>query len=198
MKWVPRLLACTSMCAAATVLTPSWTERWAGIVAAACFSLIEFTWYSVTTELDNGEVALTPFSPTVRTGHTTAHQFLANVIWTPVLLFTYCDSVPFNVWLLEIVEGYSFMTLHRGRNPAWTYSTPDACFDGNVRTGFAKLWLGLGLVLELGGRELVRRSGEVLAAAWSPKQDQTPFSSIALTLSIASVLCLLVPRLLRE
>lgn len=198
-RWVPGLLACTSICAA--TLTFTWAERWAGVIAATAFACIEFSWYSLTTELESGEVIFTPFSKTCRGGHTTVHQFLANIFWTPVLLFTYYNFLPnpiarvmffpFNVWLLEIVEGYALMTFHKGRNPAWTYATPDAYFHGNVRTGFAKLWFALGLILELGGREAVRQSGEELAAV-------TAAHSCRFTALGGALLLCLLPRLLRE
>jgi len=43
---------------------------------------------------------------------------------------------PFAVWSLELLEGYFLMTLY-GYNPAWTYTTPDARFHGNIRLGYA-------------------------------------------------------------
>ena len=43
---------------------------------------------------------------------------------------------PLTVWLLEIVEGYLLIAVY-GHNPAWTYTTPDAMFHGNIRTGYA-------------------------------------------------------------
>ena len=139
-----RLVALAAMCAAFLAdFTPA--QRLSGVLAAACFSVIEYSWYSVTTEDANGEVRFTPGAPTCRAGHTTAHQFLCNIVYTPVLLFWYRGCVPahpaarvllfpLNVWLLELVEGYALMALHGGRNPAWTYGTPDAAFHGNVRS----------------------------------------------------------------
>ena len=86
-------------------------------------------------------VTFTPFASTCRVGHTTWHQFWANVLYTPILLFAYRTTLPdvpllrvalfpLNVWLLEVVEGYALMFLFDGRNPAWTYTTDDAYFHG--------------------------------------------------------------------
>ncbi|KDO20181.1 hypothetical protein SPRG_14529 [Saprolegnia parasitica CBS 223.65] len=146
--------------------------QWAAFFAAAGFSCIEFSWYATTTEAANGDLAFTPFAATCRPGHTTWAQFWANVLYTPLLLFTYRAWLPsaflrvvlfpLNIWLLEIVEGYGLMLVF-GRNIAWTYNTPDAYFHNNIRTGFAGLWLLLGLALEVVGYTLVDGLGGAAA-----------------------------------
>ncbi|KAF0701630.1 Aste57867_7945 [Aphanomyces stellatus] len=150
--------------------------QFSAIAAATAFSCIEYTWYSLTTEDADGDVHFTPFQATCRAGHTTWAQFWANVLYTPVLLHTYRAVVPhpilrvlcfpLNIWLLEIVEGYTLIYLF-GRNIAWTYKTTDAYCHGNIRLGFWKLWLALGLVLELTGYAALDALGASCAAAIS-------------------------------
>ncbi|ETV99827.1 hypothetical protein H310_07869 [Aphanomyces invadans] len=147
------------------------------VLAASAFACIEFTWYATTTEQPNGDLAFTPFQPTCRAGHTTWAQFWANVLYTPVLLFTFRQVVssafvrvvlfPCNIWLLEIVEGYALMLLF-GRNIAWTYTTNDAYCHGNIRLGFWKQWLALGIVLECVGYRVLDTLGEWCAASCVP------------------------------
>ena len=100
-------------------------------------------------------------------GHTSFAQFWSNVVWGSMLLFRYRDVVegigleegwarsalfvfmfPFNVWWLEIVEGYILMFLF-GRNVAWVYRGKSAYFHGTITTEYYVPWLGLGAVLEL-------------------------------------------------
>lgn len=100
-------------------------------------------------------------------GHTSFAQFWSNVVWGSMLLFRYRDVVegigleegwarsalfvfmfPFNVWWLEIVEGYILMFLF-GRNVAWVYRGKSAYFHGTITIDYFVPWLGLGAVLEL-------------------------------------------------
>ncbi|KAI8816957.1 uncharacterized protein EV422DRAFT_571262 [Fimicolochytrium jonesii] len=128
------------------------------IVAAVAFAGIEYNFYSTTIETVDGDILLRPFDPRCRKGHTTWHQFFANIIFTPLLLDIYFAVVPtwplrvllfpFNVWLLEIVEGYVLMYLY-GYNPAWTYRGTDAYFHNNIKLGYWYFWLGLGAAVEL-------------------------------------------------
>ena len=90
-------------------------------------------------------------------GHTTWAQFVCNVLYVPFLLVTYRhvlnDSLyrvilfPINIWLLEIVQGYSLMFL-AGRNLAWFYDTPDARFHGNIRLYYVFVWWPFGFLVE--------------------------------------------------
>ena len=90
-------------------------------------------------------------------GHTTWAQFVCNILYVPVLLVTYRHVVenfwyrvilfPINIWLLEIIQGYSLMFL-AGRNLAWFYDTSDAMFHGNIRLYYAFVWWPFGFVVE--------------------------------------------------
>ncbi|OQR80955.1 hypothetical protein THRCLA_11905 [Thraustotheca clavata] len=159
-------LTCTLSVALVTILAVAWYfghplhVQYAAFFAAGGFSCIEYSWYATTTEGKNGELSFTPFQSTCRPGHTTWAQFWANVLYTPFLLFNYREFIPnpyiriilfpFNIWLLEIIEGYALILIF-GKNIAWTYNTPDAYFHNNIRTGFAGLWLLLGFALEIIG-----------------------------------------------
>jgi len=57
-------------------------------------------------------------------------------------------AFPFNIWWLEIIEGYIIMFLF-GKNVAWEYRGKAAFFHGNITLEYYAPWLGLGLVLEL-------------------------------------------------
>ncbi|RKP25927.1 hypothetical protein SYNPS1DRAFT_28358 [Syncephalis pseudoplumigaleata] len=128
------------------------------LVNAAAFSVIEFTFYAMTVEMPNGDILLRPFDPRCRKGHTTVHQFICNVIYTPILLDVYVDAVPYwplrvllfplNIWLLELVQGYVLIYLH-GYNPAWTYYGKDAYFHGNIKLSYWPFWIALGGAVEL-------------------------------------------------
>ena len=41
-----------------------------GFILAISFSFLEFSWYSMTVEKDDGEVEFKPFHPNCRKGHT--------------------------------------------------------------------------------------------------------------------------------
>ena len=97
-------------------------------------------------------------SSSCRAGHTTFAQFFANVLYIPFgfAVFNWIFTnfwyraifFPLNIWALEIVEGYIFIALY-GKNLAWFYGTPDALCHGNIRIGYATLWILLGLTMEL-------------------------------------------------
>eukprot|EP00736_Rhodelphis_marinus_P014078 Rmarinus@m.23378 len=150
-----------------------WTDRSTktqSLIAACCYSAIEFSWYSVTTEDEHGEVHFTPFRKTCRKGFTSWEQFWGNVLYTPILLNVYRTSIPwsvlrialypFNIWTLEIVLGYLLIYLF-DRNVAWTYSGSDAYFSGNIKLSHGFLWIVLGSVIEFGQEGLARFSSEV-------------------------------------
>jgi hypothetical protein len=127
------------------------------ILGACGYSCIEYTWYTVTTEDEHGHVIFTPGEPTCRQGFTTFAQWWANVLYIPILLHVYHAIVPiawlrlvlfpFNVWVLEIVEGY-FLMLVYGRNVAWDYTDSQSYFHGNITLSHWNVWLVLGLVVE--------------------------------------------------
>ncbi|KAF9972435.1 hypothetical protein BGZ73_004438 [Actinomortierella ambigua] len=98
------------------------------VVGAALFSCTEYTFYTMTVEDPDGTVRVKPFAG--RPGHTTIHQFVMNVFYIPILVHGYHAVIhntylrillfPFNIWLLEIIQGYTLMYL-LGYNAAWTY-----------------------------------------------------------------------------
>eukprot|EP00164_Ancoracysta_twista_P013692 GFYU01021962.1.p1 GENE.GFYU01021962.1~~GFYU01021962.1.p1 ORF type:complete len:184 (+),score=57.34 GFYU01021962.1:152-703(+) len=145
-------------------LLTTWSMKLLGIVAAGCFSCIEYTWYSITTENEDGSVSITPFAPTCRKGHTTWDQFYCNVLYTPILLLVYrlyfplwwlrIAVFPFNVWLLEIVEGYFLMWV-RGHNTAWYYMGASAFCHGNINIDFIWEWYVMGAAVEFAFTYLV-------------------------------------------
>ena len=61
--------------------------------------------------------------------------------WLRVALF------PFNIWLLEIVQGYAMIMIF-GKNIAWFYGGWDAWFHGNIKLTYFVPWCFLGLVIE--------------------------------------------------
>ena len=100
-------------------------------------------------------------------GHTTWAQFFSNVLYLPIFLAireyvkTSCVAssfaqeqiilillFPFNIWLLEIIEGYALIFIF-GRNLAWHYDSSDALFHGNIRLKYFPAWHALGAVVEL-------------------------------------------------
>ncbi|KAI9593976.1 hypothetical protein BDF19DRAFT_414972 [Syncephalis fuscata] len=128
-------------------------------INAAAFSVIEFTFYTLTVEMPNGDIVLRPFDPRCRKGHTTVHQFLCNIIYTPILLDFYYSVMPnwparillfpLNIWLLEVIQGYILIYLH-GYNPAWTYYGKDAYCHGNIKLSYWAFWIALGGAVEFG------------------------------------------------
>ena len=68
-------------------------------------------------------------------------------LWAYILLF------PFNIWLLEIVQGIAVMWFHGGYNVAWCYSDySDVAFYGCLRLGHGVWWLGMGAALVVAER----------------------------------------------
>ncbi|KAJ3160926.1 hypothetical protein HDU86_008288 [Geranomyces michiganensis] len=128
------------------------------IIAAAAFSVIEYTFYSNSIETVAGDILIRPFDSRCRKGHTTWEQFFANILYTPFLLEVYPVIIapwwlrialyPLNIWLLEIVEGYFLIFLY-GYNAAWTYRGRDVMFGGNIKLSYAPFWLGLGVAVEV-------------------------------------------------
>ena len=91
--------------------------------------------------------------------YTSLAQFLANVVYMPVLVDLYGHFLqnpilyvllfPANIWLLEIVQGTAIHWIY-GRNVAWCYADyADELFGGLIRLGHAIWWWGLGAVLWL-------------------------------------------------
>jgi len=90
--------------------------------------------------------------------YTSAAQFVANLIYTPVLLDVYGARLlssplwyialfPINIWILEIIEGLAIMTFYQGFNVAWAYADySDSLCRGLIRIGHAWWWFGLGAV----------------------------------------------------
>lgn len=138
--------------------TPDLKVR--AVLYASSFSLMEFLWYSTTTELPNGEVQFTPFAKTCRKGFTTFAMFFVNVLYTPIMIDFYFTVVknnifrvllfPINVWIGEIIMGYYLIYIYEKVNPrAWIYHGNDAYFDGNIKLDHKKLWWVLGLIVVL-------------------------------------------------
>lgn len=91
--------------------------------------------------------------------YTSLAQFLANVVYMPVLVDLYRHLLqnpilyvllfPANIWLLEIVQGTAIHWIY-GRNVAWCYADyADELFGGLIRLGHAIWWWGLGAALWL-------------------------------------------------
>lgn len=108
------------------------------LTCAAVYSCTEATF----TQLERGR-AYTSFA-----------QFWANLLYLPILLDGYFALIgspllctllfPFNVWLLEIVEGHLIIWIY-GHNVAWCYLDYDDCYcNGCIRLGHAIFWIGLG------------------------------------------------------
>ena len=157
------------------VVRPDEAAVLRALLAAGCFSAIEFCFYKLTGEDPaTGAVTWAPFG---QPGHTTLHQFWANVMYTPVLLaqaasggagggggvsWLHVVLFPLWIWLLEIVEGYTLMLLF-GHNPAWSYSGRRAFFHGNITLGHAPFWVGLGAAVHYGGYAVLTAAARWLA-----------------------------------
>lgn len=127
-----------------------------GLFGAAIFAVTEYTFYMCTIEHPDGTVmpALRTFPN--RPGHTTKEQFAVNMLLLPVLLDAYIALVkrplfqailwPVFIWVLEVVEGYFLMLLY-GYNPAWQYRGRDAFCHGNIKLGYWKFWVPMGLAV---------------------------------------------------
>jgi hypothetical protein len=137
-------------------------HRAGAVIGALMFVIIETFWVTITSEDKAGNVTITGW--TGKLGHSSFAQFWSNVIFTPLILFLYRDIVtnpilrvllfPFNIWLLEIIEGYVIMFLF-GKNVAWEYRGNDAYFHGNIKLGYTGPWIALGLVVELAWNPLI-------------------------------------------
>lgn len=142
-----------------------WTtplHRAGAVIGAFTFVVIETFWITITTEDADGTVRITGW--TGHLGHSSYAQFWSNVIFTPLILFLYRHMIthamlrvllfPFNIWLLEIIEGYILMFLF-GKNVAWEYRGADAYCHGNIKLSYALPWVALGLIVELAWDPLV-------------------------------------------
>ncbi|KAF8936234.1 hypothetical protein BGZ58_004436 [Dissophora ornata] len=116
--------------------TTSFAVKIQCVVGAALFSCtdvlsppkLEYTFYTMTVEDPDGTVRVKPFAG--RPGHTTIHQYIMNVFYIPFLIHGYHALIhstflrvllfPLNIWLLEIIQGYTLIYLI-GYNAAWTY-----------------------------------------------------------------------------
>ena len=135
------------------------SHRICALAAASAFSIIETFWTSIGLSVKKKSLLI---------GHTTWAQWWANILYTPILLFVYREHIesaylriflfPFNIWLLEIVEGYSLRFIF-GRNVAWFYDTKDAFFHGNIRLAYALPWMCLGAIVEVVFPWFLRNSG---------------------------------------
>lgn len=111
------------------------------------------------------------FTSALGHSHTTFEQWYMNVLYAPVgiigfhyvfiawatripallvgdgsLALAYILVYPLNIWVLEIVMGYFCMWVY-GRNVAWTYTTRDSLFHGNIRLFHAPHWSVIGAIL---------------------------------------------------
>ena len=139
---VARYAACAALAAAWLLAYPSGA-RARSLAAALIYSIIEFTF----TFGERGKP------------YTSAAQFAANLVYTPVLLDVYGSVIldggyhplwyvllfPLNIWVLEVVEGTAIMAFYQGFNVAWAYTDyRDSHCRGLVRAGHAWWWFGLG------------------------------------------------------
>src|SRR6185312_13612046 len=86
---------------------------------------------------------------------TTKEQFVANFIFMPFMIEDYhflFQNIylrylifPFNVWLFEIIMGYSMIFL-LGKNPAWNYKTKYSYFGGQISLECYPRWIFLGIL----------------------------------------------------
>ena len=149
-------------------------QRGLTFLAAPVYALIETTFTTLRHEDENN----TPiYGWTGEFGHTTFVQFWANMLYLPILLHYYRDVVPpalypgyvrvllfpFNIWLLEIIEGYFIMFLF-DYNVAWDYGDAwDSHFNGNIKLSYYFFWAALGAVIEVGYEPFMLPMAEVLA-----------------------------------
>ncbi|KAG0031396.1 hypothetical protein BGZ81_001304 [Podila clonocystis] len=126
------------------------------LVGAGLFSCTEYTFYTMTVEDPDGTVRVKPFAG--RPGHTTVHQYIMNVFYIPILIHGYHALItsvflrilffPINIWILEIIEGYTIINLI-GYNAAWVYRGYDAFFHGTIKLWYFHYWYLMGAALEL-------------------------------------------------
>lgn len=99
------------------------------------------------------------------------------MLYTAILLDVYFANIhgtifrillwPINIWVLEVIEGYILILLY-GYNPAWTYYGSDVFFSGNVKLGYFKFWLPMGVFMEFWGWNLLLSVSQSLALGVSP------------------------------
>ncbi|KAI9011417.1 hypothetical protein BC832DRAFT_550651 [Gaertneriomyces semiglobifer] len=146
-----------------TVLITIWymwtspTEKLRGLIGAGLFSVTEYIFYTVTIEEPDGTIKMRPWDSRCRKGHTTVHQFLANIITIPFFILAFWGNaptallrivgLPFVIWMMEMAQGYTFIYLY-GYNPAWIYRGPEAFFHGTINVGYFGYWLMMGVALE--------------------------------------------------
>lgn len=156
------------------------------VVIAATYAFIEFTWTALKVSDDQTGEALIGATfhpsrlllPRWRMGHTTFDQFLANVLYLPLLL-TLSEQIltslrgaipialeenigartllmviaallgPLQIWLLEVVEDFVLKVIF-GHNTAWSYvGERTAWCGGAIKLNMWPLWMMLGVVLEV-------------------------------------------------
>jgi len=151
------------------------THRAAACLTALAFVGIETTWTTISSEDSSGAVSIQhPAKWLSNIGHSSFAQFWSNVVFAPLIMHGYRSLLagttlpfrlarvalfPFNIWGLEIVEGYVIMMVF-GRNVAWEYTGRDAWFHGNVKGDYWLPWLGLGAVVELLWEPVIERGIE--------------------------------------
>jgi len=92
--------------------------------------------------------------------YTTSSQWFLNVLYLPAMFkffFPFVDhsivlftlTFPFQVWLLEIIQGYFLIWLY-GHNVAWSYAGDNVYFHGNIKLTMYHWWALLGLVIIVG------------------------------------------------
>lgn len=114
------------------------------------------------------------------TSYTSFSQFVAVVLYAPLLLdaygallgdlpLLYVSSFPLNVWLLELVVGAALAIVH-GFNVAWCYADyADAFACEQARLGHAPAWLALGCGCAAGYPLAIRATESAIQAgvvAW--------------------------------
>jgi hypothetical protein len=142
------------------------------VLYASFFSIIEYSWYGMTTEQPDGSLKFTPFSTTSRKPFTTFAMWVANLLYTPIMIDFYLAFIsnrviqialfPITIWIGEIIMGYYLIHIYGKINPrAWIYFGDDTYFDGNIKLGHRNLWWGLGAVTVLIYPKLVSFSGDI-------------------------------------
>lgn len=149
-----------------------------GVMGALAFVLIELSFTTLIDEdVKTGRIGIN-WGLKNGIGYSSFAMFWVNVCFNPIMLFGYRYFMstfigldentfsivrvlffPFNIWLHEIITGYSIMFVF-GRNVAWEYVGVDDFCHGNCRWFFYPFWLLLGVAVEL-----VWKYVEVLAVA---------------------------------
>ncbi|KAI9101948.1 hypothetical protein DFS34DRAFT_438302 [Phlyctochytrium arcticum] len=139
------------------LLTPT-ADKLIALIGATLFSFTEYTFYTITIEEPDGTIKMRPFDKRCRKGHTTVHQFLANIITIPFFIVGLINLVqsswirvllfPFVIWAMEMTQGYTFIYLY-GYNPAWIYRGPEAFFHGTISIGYFGYWIMMAIGVEM-------------------------------------------------